>query len=647
MELKKIFVVIQHWLWLLIIGILLGASIAFFISSRQTKAYQSSTRVQVMSAPLSGDSVYAYFNDQQLAKTYSQTLVTRPILNLVENRLGIPVSAGQIRIRTVAETQLIDINVEYNDPQSAANIANTLVSVFVEENNKLQASRFLESEQSLQAQIDQVDEQIRTLQSQSLAVSSAQNEETLSKAKAEMATLEGQILALQGEIFTLENPPTPYSWVVPTIAPEDQNKLNEKKLRLEQLQNIYNLYQQIYTNLIVLGSASAMSGSESNANGGMQSTLALYEQIRSNLLASYEDVRLARLNSTSNIVQIEPAIPNSSPIRPQTSRNVGLGAAVGLLIVAALVFLLEYLDDTVKTAEQITEKFNIPVIGYISTLSEKKNTPYVSSNPRSPIAEAFRTLRTNIEFSGVDKPIRSLLVVSPNPSEGKSTVASNLAVSMAQGGKRALLIDADLRRPRIHHLFGMQNRVGLSNLFRSQMRFIDVIQKLDNPNLLVITSGKIPPNPADLLGSKRMAEVLAACKEAMDITIVDAPPFLVSDASILASRMDAVVLVVHSGKTTMDSLVTTIEQMERAGARIIGIVMNRIPRNHSYYYGGYRFYSSRYIGKYYRNDEEIDQEEGKPETLLQRIALKFRSIGKISLNKKTKKTDSANSLPGK
>ncbi len=603
MEFKRIIEIIQHWLWLIILGTLIGAFAGLAISSRQTKAYQSFTRVQVMSAPLANNSVNAYFNDQELATTYAQTLVTRPILNLVETRLGIPVSVEQIRIKTVAATQLIDITVEYSDPQKAADIANTLVSVFAEKNNELQASRFLESEQSLQGQIDQVDAQIKALQSQSLAMTSAEKEQNLTKAKTEMAQLEKEILSLQEEIYTISNPPRGNSWMTPTITPDNKSILNEKQLRLDQLRNIYNLYQETYSNLVVLGSASTVSGNANSSNTNLQSTLALYEQIRSSLLSSYEDVRLARLNSTSNIVQIEPAIANNSPIRPLTPRNVGLGAVVGLLIVAMLIFLVEYLDDTIKTADQITEQLNLPVIGYISKLEHKKNAPFVSENPRSPIAEAFRTLRTNIEFSGVEKPIRSLLVVSANPGEGKSTVAANLAVTTAQGGKHVMLIDADLRRPRIHSIFGLANRIGLSDFIKTPMPLADIIQIWKDSNLAIIPSGTIPPNPADLLGSSKMAEVIKICHGNADITIVDAPPFLVADASILASHIDAILLVIHSGKSSMNSVVTTVEQMKRTGVRIIGVVMNQIPLNHSYYYGGYQFYSSKYQGKYYKFDD--------------------------------------------
>jgi len=618
MEIRQYLAIVLRWLWLLILGLILGAGIAFGISIQQDKAYQSSTRVQVMSAPSSGDSYYSYYNDQMLAKTYAQTLTTQPMLDGVESRLGIPVERWQIKVKTVSETQLIDISVEYANPQFAADIANNLVEVFAEMNNVLQASRFLESEESLQGQIDQMDDQIQALQAQSSAASSAESEAAILKAEEEISRLQGEIINLQTEIDQLTG-----SGTLDDLSSEQRALLNEKKLQLQQLQTTYELFQQIYSNLIVLGNSTGFTDGGTSANDKLQSTLALYEQIRANLLASYEDVRLARLNSTSNIVQIEPAVPNYTPIRPQTARNTAMGGAVGLLLAAMIIFLIEYLDDTLKSSDQIVEKFGLPVIGYIADMEHEPQTPYVAENPRSPVSESFRTLRTNLEFAAVDTPLKTLLIVSANPAEGKSTIAVNLAVTIAQGGKHVLLIDADLRRPRIHKFFSLSNRVGLSDYFRNSAALADIIQQWKDPNLAIITSGGIPPNPADLLASKKMVSVLDAGKNTADIVIVDAPPFLVADASILASHVDGVLLVVYPGKTPLDAIQNTLEQMNRAGAHIVGVVMNRISRNRGYY-GGYRYYSPYYQGQYHYG---VEGDSRKSKKLPLRARLK-KAFGK-------------------
>jgi polysaccharide biosynthesis transport protein len=625
MEIKQYLEITKHWFWLILVGIVLGGLFAWGFSIIQEPVFQATARVQVMSAPQSGSTDYAYYNEQQLAQTYVQTIKSRLVLAEVETLLGVVVQ--NIKTQVVSNTQLIDIIVEDDDPQQAADIANLVVTVFSEQNGQLQASRFLESEQNLQAQIDQVDQQIAALQTQSSAVITEQTQATADRAQAEMQRLEGEILALQNEIETLRNPPRGNSFSTPTPSAEIRSQLNEKELKLNQLQSTYNLYQQIYTNLVVLGK-DMVAGDPNSGQQNMQATLALYQEIRANLLSSYESIRLARMNSTSNIVPIEPAVANSAPIRPNVFTNTLLGIAVGLMLAAATVFAIEYLDDTLKTSDQITQVLGLPVIGYIAEMEHYKDIPYVSENPRSPVSETFRTLRTNLEFSSVDNPLKTLLLVSAHPAEGKTTVAANLAVTMAQGGKKVLLIDADLRRPRVHQFFGLSNRVGLSDLIRDSVSLPDVTRPWKDTSLSIITSGGIPPNPADLLSSDKMARILEAAKKAADMVIVDSPPFLVADASILASRMDGVLLLVYPGKTPIDAALTTLEQMKRAGARIVGVVMNRIPRNRSHYYSGYRYYSSHYQGHYdyfYMDEKPVGKMRRLPARLKKMFSGKKKS----------------------
>lgn len=603
MEIKQYLSIVKHWLWLLVLGIILGSVAAFVFSITQDKVYQSVARVQVMSAPGSTQSGNTFYTDTQLANTYVQTLKTSSILEEVGNQLGVSVSPKQVTTRIIGDTQLIDILVEETNPQMAADIANRIVEVFIAKNNELQAGRFLESEKSLQGQIETIDQQIVSLQQQSTTLETTQVKESTAKAQEEIQRLQEDMIILQAEIDPLVNLPPRK-----TLTPEERILLNDKQLRMEQMQKTYELYQEIYANLVVLGNA-PQSSADAQETSQVQSTLALYEQIRANLLGSYEDVRLSRLNSTSNIVQIEQAKPDAKPIRPQTARNTGMGAALGLLLAAGIVFVIEYLDDTLKTADQITEVLGFPVLGYIAEMLEDKDKLYVKEHPRSPVSESFRILRTNIGFAGVDSPIHSLLVVSPNPSEGKSTVASNLAITYAMSGKRVLLIDADMRRPRIHKILGFSNRYGLSDMFINGITLEKLGQKWEDTTLTVVTSGSIPPNPSDLLSSHTMASALEEAQKKFDLVIVDSPPFLVSDPSVLAAKMDGVLVLVYPGKTPIDSAVATISQLQRAGARILGIAMNRIPRNRAYYYG-----SHRYNYQYYQSDGgyEYLYDEQKP-----------------------------------
>jgi non-specific protein-tyrosine kinase len=216
------------------------------------------------------------------------------------------------------------------------------------------------------------------------------------------------------------------------------------------------------------------------------------------------------------------------------------------------------------------------------------NTLITISNPRSPIAEAYRTLRTNLEFSNLDKGLRTLLVTSAGAEEGKSTTLANLAVTIAQSGKRVILVDADLRRPTLHQVFGLKNSAGLSDMVRDDTILANPpTQETSVPNLRVLTSGQLPPNPAEILGSKRMSEIVAALLERADMVLFDAPPVLaVTDAAVLSSKVDGVLLVVSAGKTKRENARKAQAQLEKINAHIIGAVLNntKADAGTQYYY---------------------------------------------------------------
>jgi len=207
-------------------------------------------------------------------------------------------------------------------------------------------------------------------------------------------------------------------------------------------------------------------------------------------------------------------------------------------------------------------------------------------NPKSPIAEQYRTIRTNIDFSIADRNLRSLVVTSSGPGEGKSMTTANLAVVMAQQGRKVLLVDADLRKPTVHYTFRLVNTEGLSNLLTKRAKLTDVLTKTDVDNLYVITSGPIPPNPAELLSSRAMHELMTQALGIFDIIIFDTPPVLaVTDAQILSSQADGTVLVVASGKTEKDAALEAKDLLQKSQARILGVVLNRQPiKNSRYYY---------------------------------------------------------------
>lgn len=215
------------------------------------------------------------------------------------------------------------------------------------------------------------------------------------------------------------------------------------------------------------------------------------------------------------------------------------------------------------------------------------------NHPKSPIAEAYRTLRTNLGFASVDHPARLILISSPNPQDGKSSVAANLAVVLAQAGNRTILIDCDLRKPIQHNIFELDNRRGVTNCLVQKLAVEEAAQKCEVENLTILTSGPLPPNPAELLASDRARALWNQLLAEYDYVLIDAPPILaVTDASILASQVDGVLLVISSGSTRTDVARTAKEQLLKANARIIGVVLNKLKMNSKEYQYYYYYYSS-------------------------------------------------------
>ena len=319
-----------------------------------------------------------------------------------------------------------------------------------------------------------------------------------------------------------------------------------------------------------------------------------YRQIYSNLVVSYEQLRLSEAQSVSSVVQVESATPNLTPVSPKVMQNMLLAALVGLLLAAGVLVAREALDDTIKTPDDISRKFHLPVLGVINHHTPKTDTPITISEPRSPTAEAYRTLRTNVNYTSVDQPLQTLMITSAEPGEGKSTTVANLGVVMAQNGKKVIITDCDLRHPQIHSYFGLANHQGLSSLFAHSPEILKSTRQLTLvDNLTVVTTGSLPPNPAELMGSKKMQSILEAMCQSADVTLIDTPPILVvTDAAVLAQLVDGVLLVVRPGKTRINALRQTLEQLHKVNARVLGIVLNNVATTGNTY--GYH--------KYYRNN---------------------------------------------
>jgi len=320
-----------------------------------------------------------------------------------------------------------------------------------------------------------------------------------------------------------------------------------------------------------------------------QSNIGALQQKSNSYQATYASLLLTVQGGTNYISVIEPASTPTYPISPNVGQTVMLAAAIGLALAVGGAFLIEFLDDTIKSAQEVTRLTGLPLLGSIARIEGETYPDKLISvqHPLSTIAEAYRVLRTNVQFSSVDKPLTAISVTSPGPTEGKSVTLANLAVVMAQSGLKVVVVDTDLRRPVQHKIFSLSNTEGLSAaMLHSNPGVIEYIQKTGIENLWLLPSGPIPPNPAELLGSARLGEIIEELKGFADLLLFDSPPSLVvTDAAVLATRMDGVLIVNDAGRTRRAMVKRAIEELHHVRANLLGVVLNRLnQRDGSYYY---------------------------------------------------------------
>ncbi len=348
----------------------------------------------------------------------------------------------------------------------------------------------------------------------------------------------------------------------------------------------------------------------------------LNENLYMMMKEKYEESRITRAGQIGKIRIVDPAVPPEFPISPKKKLNLILATLVGLGLGIGVVFFLEYLDNSVRTVEDV-ERLQLPLLGSIPDIEpEKQNglwralpkkkgsedevgrlaTRLVTHlKPKSPYSEAYRSLRTQIQYARSEKPVQTILVSSPGPGEGKSTSVTNLAITMAQMGSKTILVDSDLRRPVLHSLFDLKRDVGLSNYLVGRAEIEEVIRPTSVDNLYLISCGILPPNPSELLGSKRMQELIQQLKNEYDYVLFDSPPLIaVTDAVVMAPWVDGVVLVLRSGKTDRDAAVRAFELLRNVKANVLGTLLNDVLPSYmygSYYYYYYYYYYSSEDGK--------------------------------------------------
>jgi len=562
MSLKEIYSSLKKWLSILGLGLVFGLAAGYVGVRLQTPIYQATAKILVVQTQSTKTSDY-----QQLVQTYIELLKTKPILDAASAKLGVAIDPNNVSVTQVATNQIIHVIVKDSDSQRAAQIANTLIQVLIDQINKTDSDQYSTYETALNSQIEDAKKQISNLQEQIKQINEASIQEQLTQVNAQILQLITEIAALEQDIaeFSLN------------LSLAQRVSLVEKESQLEQKKSLLNTYQQIQTNLITIGKPAQSSTSSDDARiASLQVTLNLYQQLYLTLTNNLQTLQMSRFENTPNITQIDPAVPPVEPIRPKPLLYVILAGTAGMLLGIGVILLLGYFDNTLKSSSDTEELLGLSVLGTIPSQRQPIDGPIVAYSPTAREAQGFRKLGAVLELTNRKKPIQTLVVTSPGSGEGKTTVAANLASAYSRQGKRVLLIDANFGHPSLHSLLGLNNEHGFAEILHGGKEIApQLFYNGDDSSFLVLPVGE-SNQPDELYQVEKVAQTLAfaAVNYQADLLILDAPPLSSADASMLAAQADGVLFVIKSGRTKISSAVSAVQQLKRQGAQILGIVLN-------------------------------------------------------------------------
>jgi len=587
-----------------------------------------------------------------LGKPAQAPEVPAPDESAAESALVSAFLAG-VRIEPEPLSQIVNVSYVFPDPQFAALAANTLAETYVEQNLELKQAATRKTLEWLAAQIAEQERKVQQSEQALANYREQQNALSLgdvnvvanrlnyfndqaSRARAlrvQKETLYNQIKGLRAD--------DPAADTYPVIA--QNGAIQRIKLELQKLEQdrreLSQRYGELHPEMKKLAAAieDARARLQAEVAKVVESVRQEYEsalqeerrlaaqyaeaereaaelnrksidysvlenqaktnrEIYQRLLQQQQELQVASNSKANNVRLADRAEVPGAPFTPNIPRNLAVALAVGLALGLALAFGLDYLDDTIKTPEDITRRLNIPFLGLVPAVRGER-MPLLSGPVPHDFGEAYRTLRTSLVFTSGGDKTRVIAVTSAQPLEGKTTTACNLAIVLALGGNRVLLVDADMRRPGVHRALRLHNTVGLSHLLAGQARVREAIQRTEDPNLYVLTAGRTPPNPSELLASERMKRLVENLASGpFEWVILDTPPVLaVTDAVIVTPLVSGVVFVLGAEMTRRRLAERALELLSVSKPRVVGAVLNRVNfERHKYYY-------SRYYGHQYKS----------------------------------------------
>jgi capsular exopolysaccharide synthesis family protein len=559
--------------------------------------YRATVSIIIEKAPPKVVSIEEVYQPGGIEKEYYQTqyklLSSRTLAKKVVDELNLdrdpeysqlkdPVSAVlvHLNVEPVRESQMVNLSFESEDAIKAAKVTNTFARLYIQQD--------LETKKSAsQYAVGWLEEQLTEM-----------------KNKLEVAEVNLNKYIQQNKIVS-----------IPTLQEESQGlleTLKREQARLETaIQEASQRYKAKHPKMLAfnseLGSVKEKIKIETqrllDLNEKMIQYNVLKREVESNrqlyesLLKRAKETSVSEELQTSRIRIVDPAEVPKTPVRPKRGQNFILSCILGAVLGIGLAFFLEYLDSTIKTAEDIELYVKLPFLGYVPSAqkeahSNKDMDLICHQNSGVRIAEAFRSIRTSIIFSSPeDRPLKTILVTSTIPQEGKSSIAVNLATVFAQKNEQVIIVEADMRKHRLAQSFDLENKDGLSSFLAGTADLEKIIKKTSVPNLSLMPAGPVPPNPAELLTSAKVTWLLEELKKRFDRIIIDSPPVLtVADTSILANIVDGTIEVIRAGFVNLEAVLRTKQRLMEVKARVIGVILNNveIKKEDSYYY--YHYY---------------------------------------------------------
>jgi capsular exopolysaccharide synthesis family protein len=556
---------------------------------------------------------------------------------------------GSITVEPVRASRLVKLHVDNTNPELAARIANTTVQTFIAMGmeRRLEASSYAKS--FLEDQIKQMKakledserrlnsyaqaNQILTLDEKTSAINQTYTDFATALAKAEQERIK-----VEAVLTEMKRNPEAAPSVIENKAVQaykekrvklmmdyqdnlriykpDFPKMQQMKAQLDEIENqikqevqlavitLQGQYESALRNETLMRERVAATRKQvlTTQDHGIDMNLLKREvdtnrQLYDNLLQRFKELGISGNIISNNISVVDTAEPPLFPFKPDLLRNLLVGLAVGIILGAAIVIAMEIMDDSIKYPDEVERVLGLPLLGVIPKINRKRSSPStvameVHEDPRSTMAEAYRSVRTALQFSTAEGAPKRLVVTSTTRNEGKSTTSLALAINFAQMGQRVLLIDADMRNPTVHKLLGMPNDFGLSNLLSSDNRGDKMITPTKVPNLSVLTAGPIPPNPVDLLtGPKLLLLLNITSALGIDYVIVDAPPMLgLADSVVLGNQLQNVLFVVQASSTRKALIKTALRRLRQGGLVPRGVVLTQtlshaMPQDYESYYG--------------------------------------------------------------